>query len=179
MAIAQASRKRKRKKKKKKHHAPVATPPASTPSTPASPPPADLPRYMHVTGWDDGPGDGLVRPVYEWVGSPPTDTPPPRPLPRPQDPPAPKAAQAFGVYSGPFGRVQAKRLLDSNLFWHPSATSLRTLHGAPGRRRVLVSHSRSGPDQRQTVNLAHGTWTLYCSLLDHKAQGMQATLKVD
>ena len=113
MAIAQASRKRKRKKKKKKkHHAPVATPPASTPSTPASPPPADPPRYMHVTGWDDSPGDGLVRPVYEWVGSPPTDTPPPRPLPRPQDPPAPKAAQAFGVYSGPFGRVQAKRLLD-------------------------------------------------------------------
>ena len=36
-----------------------------------------------------------------------------------------------------------------------------------------------GGDQRQTVNLAHGTWTLYCSLLDHKAQGMQATLKVD
>jgi Protein of unknown function (DUF1800) len=114
MAIAQASKKRKRKKKKKKHHAPVATPPASTPSTPAPPssPPADPPRYKHVTGWDDSPGDGLVRPVYEWVGSPPTDTPPPRPLPRPQDPAAPKAAQAFGVYSGPFGRVQAKRLLD-------------------------------------------------------------------
>jgi plastocyanin len=36
-----------------------------------------------------------------------------------------------------------------------------------------------GGDQRQTVNLAHGTWTLYCSLLDHKALGMQATLKVD
>ena len=179
MAIAQASRKRKRKKKKKKHHAPVATPPASTPSTPASPPPADLPRYMHVTGWDDGPGDGLVRPVYEWVGSPPTDTPPPRPLPRPQDPQAPKAAQAFGVYSGPFGRVQAKRLL----IRISSGTPRRPRCGPCTERQGVVAFSfptlDPGGDQRQTVNLAHGTWTLYCSLLDHKAQGMQATLKVD
>ena len=37
-------------------------------------------------------GDGYVRPIYEWVDSPPTDTPPPRPLPKPQDPPAPKSA---------------------------------------------------------------------------------------
>jgi plastocyanin len=36
-----------------------------------------------------------------------------------------------------------------------------------------------GGDQRQTVNLTRGTWTLYCSLLDHKALGMQATLTVN
>jgi plastocyanin len=36
-----------------------------------------------------------------------------------------------------------------------------------------------GGDQRQTVNLAHGTWTLYCSLLNHKDLGMQATLTVN
>jgi hypothetical protein len=114
MAIAQASRKRKHKKrKKKKHHsvatAPQASAPPTTPTTPSSPAP---PKYKQITGWDDSAGDGLVREVYEWVDSPPTDTPPPRPLPKPQDPPAPKSAQSFGVYSGPFGRVQAKRLLD-------------------------------------------------------------------
>jgi hypothetical protein len=114
MAIAQASRKRKHKKrKKKKHHsvatAPQASTPPTTPTTPSSPAP---PKYKQITGWDDSAGDGLVREVYEWVDSPPTDTPPPRPLPKPQDPPAPKSAQSFGVYSGPFGRVQAKRLLD-------------------------------------------------------------------
>jgi hypothetical protein len=109
VAIAQASRKRKHKKrrKKRKHRAPV---PAPTTATTGSPPPPPQ-KYMHVTGWDD-PGDGLVRPVIEWVDSPPTDTPPPRPLPKPQDPPAPKSPQPFGTYSGPFGRVQAKRLLD-------------------------------------------------------------------
>jgi hypothetical protein len=108
VAIAQASRKRKRKKKKK-HHAPASAPPTSS-APPSSPPPPN--KYKHVTGWDDSAGDGLVREVYEWVDSPPTDTPPPRPLPRPQDPAAPKSAQSFGTYSGPFGRVQAKRLLD-------------------------------------------------------------------
>jgi plastocyanin len=36
-----------------------------------------------------------------------------------------------------------------------------------------------GGDQRQTVNLTRGKWTLYCSLLDHKALGMQATLTVN
>ena len=100
MAIAQASKKHKRRKKKKKHHAPASAPPASS-APPSSPPPPN--KYKHVTGWDDSAGDGLVREVYEWVDSPPTDTPPPRPLPKPQDPAAPKAAQSFGVYSGPFG----------------------------------------------------------------------------
>jgi plastocyanin len=36
-----------------------------------------------------------------------------------------------------------------------------------------------GGDQRQTVTLTKGTWTLYCSLLDHRALGMQATLTVN
>jgi hypothetical protein len=114
MAIAQASKKRRHKKRKrKKHHAPVATPPASMPSAPPPPPPPPGPtKYLHITGWDDSAGDGLVRPTYEWVDSPPTDPPPQRPLPKPQDPPAPKSPQPFGAYSGPFGRVQAKRLLD-------------------------------------------------------------------
>ena len=111
MAIAQASRKHKRKKRKKKHRSPVATPPASTPVAPP-PPTSDPTRYPHVIGWNDSAGDGLVRPIVEWVDSPPTDTPPPRPLPKPQDPAAPKSPQPFGTYSGPFGRVQAKRLLD-------------------------------------------------------------------
>ncbi|HET9157644.1 MAG TPA: DUF1800 domain-containing protein, partial [Myxococcaceae bacterium] len=113
MAIAQASRKRKHKKrrKKRKHGKPVPTPtPGATGSTPPPPPPPPQ-KYAHILGWED-PGDGLVRPVIEWVDDPPTDTPPPRPLPKPQDPPAPKSAQPFGTYSGPFGRVQAKRLLD-------------------------------------------------------------------
>jgi plastocyanin len=36
-----------------------------------------------------------------------------------------------------------------------------------------------GGDQRQTVTLTRGTWTLYCSLLDHRSLGMQATLTVN
>jgi plastocyanin len=36
-----------------------------------------------------------------------------------------------------------------------------------------------GGDQRQTVTLTHGTWTLYCSLLNHRSLGMQATLIVN
>ena len=36
-----------------------------------------------------------------------------------------------------------------------------------------------GGDQRQTVTLTRGSWTLYCSLLDHRSLGMQATLTVD
>ena len=154
MAIAQASKRHRRKKKKKKHHAPVvATPPASTSGTPGSPPPpppSDPPRYLHITGWDDSAGDGLVRPVYEWVDEPPTDTPPPRPLPEPQDPPAPKSAQSFGVYSGPFGRVQAKRLLDRAGFGpkpgQAAALAERGLQGAVhSLTRPSGSAKLSGP----------------------------------
>jgi plastocyanin len=36
-----------------------------------------------------------------------------------------------------------------------------------------------GGDARQTVILARGTWTLYCSLLNHRDLGMQATLTVN
>jgi invasion protein IalB len=36
-----------------------------------------------------------------------------------------------------------------------------------------------GGDQRQTLKLTHGTWTLYCSILDHRSLGMQATLTVN
>ena len=32
---------------------------------------------------------------------------------------------------------------------------------------------------KQTLPLTKGTWTLYCSLLDHKDLGMQATLTVN
>jgi plastocyanin len=36
-----------------------------------------------------------------------------------------------------------------------------------------------GGDQKQTVALTRGTWTLYCSLLDHRSLGMEATLTVN
>jgi plastocyanin len=36
-----------------------------------------------------------------------------------------------------------------------------------------------GGDARRTLTLTPGTWTLYCSLLDHRDLGMQATLRVD
>jgi plastocyanin len=36
-----------------------------------------------------------------------------------------------------------------------------------------------GGTQSQTVNLGKGTWVLYCSLLDHRSLGMQATLTVN
>jgi plastocyanin len=36
-----------------------------------------------------------------------------------------------------------------------------------------------GGDARQTLTLGRGTWTLYCSLLDHRNLGMQATLTVN
>jgi hypothetical protein len=36
-----------------------------------------------------------------------------------------------------------------------------------------------GGDQRQTVTLKQGTYTLYCSLLNHRELGMQATLTVN
>jgi hypothetical protein len=119
VAIAQASRKRKRHRKRK-HKRTAGTPPAS--ASPAAPPPPA--KHKHTLGWDDSAGDGLVREVYEWVDSPPADTPPPRPLPKPQDPPAPKVAQPFGTYSGPFGRVQAKRLLDRAGFGPKSGQAL-------------------------------------------------------
>src|SRR4051795_6901335 len=63
-------------------------------------------------------GDGTVIEVAYWVKhrqKPKRNHPRgpgPRPVPRPQRPPAPKPPQPFGVYSGPFGRLQATRLLN-------------------------------------------------------------------
>ena len=47
--------------------------------------------------------------------------------------------------------------------------------------QVAFSYPTLDPagDQRQTVTLTHGTWTLYCSLLDHRSLVMQATLTVN
>lgn len=36
-----------------------------------------------------------------------------------------------------------------------------------------------GGDQRQTLTLTHGSWTLFCNLLNHRELGMQATLTVN
>lgn len=36
-----------------------------------------------------------------------------------------------------------------------------------------------GGDQKQTLPLTHGTYTLYCSLLNHRSLGMEATLTVN
>ena len=108
MPLAEPSRKRKKRRKKRKKRRPGA---AQPPATQPSPSP---PQYKHTLGWDDSAGDGLVREIYEWRDTPQTETPPPRPLPQPQSPPAPAAAQPWSAYpyDGPFGRVQAKRLLD-------------------------------------------------------------------
>ena len=107
-AAAEVSRKR-RKRKRKKRRKKQAPSPTGVPQPPSPPPPT---KHKHVLGYAD-PGDGLVREVVEWRDEPqdPAQVPP-RPLPAPQTPGAPAAPQPFGVYSGPFGRVQAKRLLD-------------------------------------------------------------------
>lgn len=141
MAIASASRKRKHKRRKK-HHPVGTTPPASSP--PVAPSPPAPTKYKHTTGWDDSAGDGLVREIFEWVDTPPTDPPPPRPLPKPQDPPAPKSAQPFGTYSGPFGRVQAKRLLDRAGFGPKPGQALEVAGlGLPGAVYSLTRPSGS------------------------------------
>jgi hypothetical protein len=102
-AVAEPSRKRKKRKKRKKKKKPVG-------QQPAAPQPPAPPKYKHVVGYTD-PGDGLVREQVEWHDTP-QETVPPRPLPTPQSPGAPAGPQPFGVYSGPFTRVQAKRLLE-------------------------------------------------------------------
>ena len=115
MAIAETSRKRKRKKRKKKRPAAQPAPAAPAPAPAPSSPPSGPASYRWITGWDDSRQDGLVRAVYDPAShSTPQDpaTIPPRPLPQAQNPPTPPSPQPFGTYSGPFGRVQAKRLLD-------------------------------------------------------------------
>jgi len=67
--------------------------------------------------WVDN-GDGTVTKRAYWARHP--QRPPAshkrgpglRPLPKPQHPPAPASPAKFGVYSGPFGRLQATRLLN-------------------------------------------------------------------
>jgi plastocyanin len=103
-----------------------------------------------------------------------------------------------GAPSGPPGRLLATELEIS-----PTQLRLQLSHGSVAAGDTIVEQYNAGEDphnlileragtvafsyptldpgasQRQTVNLAHGTWTLYCSLLDHKSLGMQATLTVN
>ncbi|MGZ5319850.1 MAG: DUF1800 domain-containing protein [Solirubrobacterales bacterium] len=107
MELAETSRKRKkrrRKRKKGKRPGGAAPPPGAPPTVQA--------KHKHVLGYTD-PGDGLVREqvAYRDAPQPPGEVPP-RPLPRPQPATAPLPPQPMGTYSGQFGRVQAKRLLD-------------------------------------------------------------------
>jgi hypothetical protein len=123
VAIAQASKKRKHKRKKRKHQQtpPAGSPPAvsqppptSTPAQGGSTPPPAPPTYRWIVGWEDSRHDGLVRPVDDGLDHPTPQDPktiPPRPLPAPQNPAGPVTGAGPGVYSGPFGRVQANRLL--------------------------------------------------------------------
>jgi plastocyanin len=56
-------------------------------------------------------------------------------------------------------------------------------HNLVAERQSAVAFSFGtldpGGDQRQTLTLSRGTYTLYCSLLDHRSLGMQATLTVN
>jgi plastocyanin len=103
-----------------------------------------------------------------------------------------------GGTSGPTGRllVTAKEISSSELQLQLSRPSL-----SPGSAIVEQYNAGSDPhnlileragqiafayptldpggDQRQTVYLARGTYTLYCSLLNHRSLGMQATLTVN
>ena len=141
MAIAQASRKRKRKKKKKKkHHAPVATPPASTPGTPAPPPPppADPPHYLHVTGWDDSPGDGLVRPVYEWVDSPPDRHASPTPAAQPAGPAGAQGCAAVRRLLGALRPGAGQAAARPGRIRTEAGSGARSLRDGPAGRRPLA-----------------------------------------
>jgi plastocyanin len=103
-----------------------------------------------------------------------------------------------GAPSGPPGRLLATELEIS-----PTDLRLQLSRGTVAAGDTIVEQYNAGEDphnlileragtvafsyptldpggsQRQTVNLAHGTWTLYCSLLDHRSLGMQATLTVN
>ncbi len=81
-------------------------------------------KHKQKKGWRDqhykwvDHGDGTVTRVAYWVhhAHKPPDShdrgPGPRPVPRPQRPGAPAAPSRFKVYSGPFGRLEATRLLN-------------------------------------------------------------------
>jgi plastocyanin len=116
------------------------------------------------------------------AGTTPTGT-------KPNDPGAP---------SGPPGRLLATerelsatqlQLQLSRATLAPGATIVEQYNAGSDPHNLILERDGTvafayptldpGLTQRQTVNLARGTWTLYCSLLDHKALGMQATLTVN
>ncbi|MFL5906317.1 MAG: plastocyanin/azurin family copper-binding protein [Solirubrobacterales bacterium] len=103
-----------------------------------------------------------------------------------------------GTTSGPPGRllatereVSATQLqLQLSRATLPAGTTIVEQYNAGQDAHNLVLETNSaaafafdtlapGGDQRQTLTLAKGTWTLYCSLLDHRNLGMQATLTVN
>jgi plastocyanin len=72
----------------------------------------------------------------------------------------------------------------------PAGTAIVEQYNAGSDPHNLVAERQSavafafpdlapGGDQKQTVSLQPGTYTLYCSLLDHRSLGMQATLTVN
>jgi Copper binding proteins, plastocyanin/azurin family len=72
----------------------------------------------------------------------------------------------------------------------PAGTAIIEQYNAGSDPHNLVAETQSavafsfgdlapGGDQKQTVTLHPGTYTLYCSLLDHRSLGMQATLTVN
>jgi hypothetical protein len=56
-------------------------------------------------------------------------------------------------------------------------------HNLIAERESFVAFAFStldpGGDQRQAVSLSRGTYTLYCSILDHRTLGMEAKLSVN
>lgn len=85
------------------------------------------------------------------------------PFPRPTKPvaiPKRRAMSTYGAPATPSGYGQA-----------PVASPRAVAFAYPDLE--------PGGDQRQTLKLTHGTWTLYCSILDHRSLGMRATLTVN
>jgi plastocyanin len=107
-------------------------------------------------------------------------------------------AGGTGGASGPPGRLLAteREVSASQLqlqLSHPSLPAGTTIieqynagsdpHNLILERKGTVAFSFDTLDPRgnarQTVSLGRGTWTLYCSLLNHRDLGMQATLTVN
>jgi hypothetical protein len=142
--LAEISRKhrKKRRKRKKKKKRPVGLPTSPAPQPPTPPGPT---KHKHIVGWTD-PGDGLVREVVEWRDQPqPAAEIPPRPLPSPLASTSPASPQPMGTYSGPFGRVQAKRLLDRAGFGaRPGQAAQVAEMGMQSAVRMLTRPSGTG-----------------------------------
>ncbi|MBN8867417.1 MAG: DUF1800 domain-containing protein [Solirubrobacterales bacterium] len=113
--------------------------------------------------WVDG-GDGVVhlrtRSIRRRRGQkPPRKDPGPRPLPRAQKPRHPARPQPFGVYRGPFGRLEATRLLNRAGFG-PAPGQAEKL-ARMGLRKAVLSLTRPkgqakliGPDPVDGEGLA-------------------------